>query len=257
MSAEKFEFKTEVNQLLELVIHSLYSHREIFLRELISNASDALDKLRFAALQNKDLLGADAELRIKIFRDDKAGTLTITDNGVGMTRDELIGNLGTIAHSGTKDFVERIKKAKEGPELIGQFGVGFYSAFMVADKVTVHAKTADGAAASWVSAGQGSFELSESAKTTRGTEIILQLKKDAKEYLDEYTIRQLIKKYSDYVDYPIYMDIEREETPQDKDGKPLENAKPEKKIVAEKLNSQKALWTKNKSEIKPEEYEDF
>ncbi|MDR1452638.1 MAG: molecular chaperone HtpG [Candidatus Margulisbacteria bacterium] len=257
MSAEKFEFKTEVNQLLELVIHSLYSHREIFLRELISNASDALDKLRFAALQNKDLLSGNTELRIKIFRDDKAGTLTITDNGIGMTREELVANLGTIARSGTKEFVEQIKKAKDGPELIGQFGVGFYSAFMVADKVTVQAKTASGAAASWTSAGQGSYELGESAKTTRGTEIILQLKKEAKEYLDEYTIRQLVKKYSDYVDYPIYMDIEREEIPQDKDGKPVENAKPEKKIVEEKLNSQKALWTKNKNDIPPEEYEDF
>jgi molecular chaperone HtpG len=257
VSAEKFEFKTEVNQLLELVIHSLYSHREIFLRELISNASDALDKLRFAALQNKDLLGDSTELRIKIFRDDKAGVLTITDNGIGMTREELAANLGTIARSGTKEFVEQIKKAKDGPELIGQFGVGFYSAFMVADKVTVHSKTADGAAASWTSAGQGSYELGGSVKTTRGTEIILQLKKEAREYLDEYTIRQLIKKYSDYVDYPIYMDIEREETPKDKDGKPLENAKPEKKIVEEKLNSQKALWTKSKNDIKPEEYEDF
>ncbi|GBR76023.1 molecular chaperone HtpG [Candidatus Termititenax persephonae] len=257
MSTEKFEFKTEVNQLLELVIHSLYSHREIFLRELISNASDALDKLRLAALQNKELLGTDTELRIKIFRDDKAGLLTITDNGIGMTRDELISNLGTIAHSGTKDFVERIKQAKDGPELIGQFGVGFYSAFMVADKVTVNSKTADGVAACWTSSGQGNFELANSAKSTRGTEISLHLKKEAKEYLNEYTIRQLIKKYSDYVDYPIYMDIERTETPKDQDGQPLAKAKPEQKIIEEKLNSQKALWTKNKSEVPPEEYEDF
>ncbi|MDR1997056.1 MAG: molecular chaperone HtpG [Candidatus Margulisbacteria bacterium] len=257
MSTEKFEFKTEVNQLLELVIHSLYSHREIFLRELISNASDALDKLRFASLQNKDLLGADSVLKIKLFRDEKAGTLTITDNGIGMTREELVNNLGTIARSGTKEFVEQLKKAKDGPELIGQFGVGFYSAFMVADKVTVHSCTASGAAACWISAGQGSFELSASAKAARGTEIILQLKKDAKEYLDEYTLRQLIKKYSDYVDYPIFMDIEREEIPKDQTGQPIEKAKPEKKISEEQLNSRKALWTKNKAEITPEEYNDF
>ncbi|GBR77351.1 molecular chaperone HtpG [Candidatus Termititenax dinenymphae] len=257
MSAEKFEFKTEVNQLLELVIHSLYSHREIFLRELISNASDALDKLRFESLKNKDLLGTDTDLRIKLFRDDKAGTLTITDNGIGMTREALINNLGTIAHSGTKDFVEKLKKAKDGPELIGQFGVGFYSAFMAADKVTVNSKTADGTACSWISAGQGNFELGESAKTTRGTEIILQLKKESREYLDEYTLRDLIKKYSDYVEYPIYMDIEREEVSKDADGKPIEKAKPEKKIIEEKLNSQKALWTRNKSEISAEEYNDF
>ena len=258
MSAtEKFEFKTEVHQLLNLVVHALYSHREIFLRELISNASDALDKLRFESLKKPELLGADTKLRIKLFRDDTAGTLTITDNGIGMTRDELIGHLGTIARSGTKEFVEKLKQAKDGPELIGQFGVGFYSAFMVADKVTVHSRTADGPAYVWTSAGTGSFELSDSAKTTRGTEIILQLKKEAREYLDEYTLRQLIKKYSDYVDYPIFMDITREELPKDKDGQPLAKAKPEKKISEEQLNSQKAIWTKNKNEVTAEEYNDF
>ena len=254
---EKFEFKTEVNQLLNLVVHSLYSHREIFLRELISNASDALDKLRFESLQNKDLLGTDSVLKIKLFRDDKAGTLTITDNGIGMTKDELINNLGTIARSGTKEFVEKIQKAKDGPELIGQFGVGFYSAFMVADKVTVHSRTADGTAHVWTSSGEGNFELTSSDKTARGTEIILQLKKEAREYLDEYTLRQLIKKYSDYVDHPILMDIEREETPKDKDGKPIEKAKPEKKVIEEQLNSQKAIWAKNKSDITAEDYNDF
>ncbi|MDR2431001.1 MAG: molecular chaperone HtpG [Candidatus Margulisbacteria bacterium] len=257
MTAEKFEFKTEVNQLLNLVIHSLYSHREIFLRELISNASDALDKLRFAALQNKDLLGEDTVLRIKLFRDAQAGTLTISDNGIGMTKAELINNLGTIARSGTKEFVEQLRKAQDGPELIGQFGVGFYSAFMVADKVTVNSRTADGEANSWTSAGQGSFELGAAAKSARGTDIILCLKKAAREYLDEYTLRQLVKKYSDYVDYPILLDVEREEMPKDPEGKPLEKAKPEKKISEEKLNSQKALWTKNKNEITSEEYNDF
>lgn len=256
-TVESFEFKTEVNQLLDLVIHSLYSHKDIFLRELISNASDALDKLRFESLKDQALLGNDTELKILLVRDDKKKTLTIIDNGIGMSREELIANLGTIAKSGTKEFIEKVKQAKGNLDLIGQFGVGFYSAFMVADKVTVVSKSATGEAHSWISEGKGNYSLESATKTSRGTEITLHLKKDCAEYLEEYRIRDIVKKYSDFVDYAIQMDVEREEYPQDKEGKTDYNAKPTKKIETETLNSRKAIWTKNKNEITKEEYTEF
>lgn len=256
-TTQKYEFKTEVNQLLDLVIHSLYSHKDIFLRELISNASDAIDKIRYLSLTNQDLLENNTEWKIKITRDDKKKTLLISDNGIGMTQEDLIKNIGTIARSGTKEFLENIKKNKESVNLIGQFGVGFYSAFMVADKVTVISKAAKSPAYKWESDGKTGFNIEETTKETRGTDIILHLNKESEDYLSEYTVRDLVKKYSDFVEFPIVMDIEREEKPKDKEGKEIENAKPEKKITEETLNSRQAIWAKNKNDIKPEEYKDF
>lgn len=254
---EKFEFKTEVNQLLDLVVHSLYSHKDIFLRELISNASDAIDKIRYLSLTNQELLEDNTDWKIKIVRDDKNNTLTISDNGIGMSHEDLIKNIGTIARSGTKEFVENLKKTKDAVNMIGQFGVGFYSSFMVADKVTILTRTAKNKGYKWVSDGKNGFEIEETAKEKRGTDVILHLNKEAKDYLSEYTIRDLVKKYSDFVEFPIVMDIEREEQPKDKDGKADEKAKPVKTIVEETLNSRKAIWARNKSEIKPEEYTEF
>jgi molecular chaperone HtpG len=254
---ESFEFKTEVNQLLDLVIHSLYSHKDIFLRELISNASDALDKLRFESLKDQALLGDDHDLKITLVRDDKNKTLTIIDNGIGMSHEELIANLGTIAKSGTKEFIEKVKQAKGNLDLIGQFGVGFYSSFMVADTVSVVSKPANGPAHVWTSEGKGKFALEPATKTTRGTEVTLHLKKDCEDYLDEYRLRDIVKKYSDFVDYAVQMDVEREEYPKDKDGNPDYKAKATKKIETETLNSRKAIWTKSKNEITKEEYTEF
>jgi len=255
---ETFEFKTEVKQLLDLVVHSLYSHKEIFLRELISNAADAIDKLRFESLTNQEILGNDTEFKIKLLRDNKAGTLTVSDNGTGMDHEELVENLGTIAKSGTKAFLEQLKKGKDDIDLIGQFGVGFYASFMVADKVTVISKKAEADKAyQWSSAGEGNFEIEEIEKSGRGTDVILHLKDETKNYLEEYELRQIIRKYSDFIEHPITMDIEREEVPKDAEGKEIENAKPEKKIIEETLNSRKAIWTKAKSEVKDEEYKDF
>ncbi|MBT6102410.1 MAG: molecular chaperone HtpG, partial [Verrucomicrobia bacterium] len=178
MATEKKEFKTEVQQLLDLVIHSLYSNKDIFLRELISNGSDAIDRLRFGALSNKDLIKDNPEFRIKLFIDNEAKTLRIEDNGIGMTKEELEGNIGTIARSGTRQFMEELKKnkTKDNPELIGQFGVGFYSAFMVADKVTLKTRSAtDDESWTWESSGDGSYEISEGGRDKRGTEITLHL----------------------------------------------------------------------------------
>jgi molecular chaperone HtpG len=226
---EKFEFKTEVNQLLDLVVHSLYSHKDIFLRELLSNASDAIDKVRYQGLTNQDLLEDNSDWKIKLIRDDKKNTLTISDNGIGMTHEDLIKNLGTIAKSGTKEFLENIKKSKESVNLIGQFGVGFYSAFMVADKVEVITKAPQEKAYRWTSDGKGGFDIEEADKQNRGTDVILHLKKESKDYTSEYELRTLVKKYSDFVEFPIVMDIEREEIPKDKYGKEIEKAKPIKK----------------------------
>ncbi|HSQ77747.1 MAG TPA: ATP-binding protein, partial [Nitrospirota bacterium] len=225
MTVEKREFKTEVKELLDLMIHSLYSHKEIFLRELISNASDAIDKARFESLTNKEILDNTGEWKIKIILDKAAGTLTVSDNGMGMTHDEVIAELGTIAHSGTKDFLRTLqdKAAKDRPELIGQFGVGFYSSFMVADKVTVVTRKATektSKAVKWESTADGSFIIDEAAKDRAGTDVILHLKTEDKNYLDEWEIKSVIRKYSDYIEHPVVMDIEREkEDPQDKSKK--------------------------------------
>lgn len=256
-TAETIQFKTEVSQLLDLVIHSLYSHQDIFLRELISNASDAIDKIRYQSLTNSDLLENDLNWRIKLIRDEKNNKLIISDNGIGMNHDEIINNIGTIARSGTKEFLENIKKNKENINLIGQFGVGFYSAFMVADKVEVLTRAPGQPAYRWISDGQNSFELEEASKESRGTDVILHLKKESKEYLSEYELRTLVKKYSDFVEFPIVMDIEREETPKDKDGQEIKDAKPEKKIVEETLNSRQAIWAKNKNQVTKEEHSEF
>ena len=267
---ETHEFKTEVQHLLKLIVNSLYSNREIFLRELISNASDAIDRLRFKSQTEPDLLGDDSEFAIKIIRDGIQRTLCISDNGIGMTHDEVMENIGTIAQSGTAAFLEAISQSNDRdsltPELIGQFGVGFYSAFMVAEKVTILTR-APGAATAvrWESFGDGTFTVEEAEKPGRGTEITLQLKKpekDEEDFTDEWTLRRIVKKHSDFVSYPVVMDVEKDEPiPEseqikDKDGKPVGGTT--RKVVREEtLNSMKAIWTKNKSEVTDEEHEEF
>src|SRR5262245_36272827 len=214
MPAETLEFKAELRQLLHLITHSLYSDREIFLRELISNASDAINKVRFDALANAEKLEGNTDWKIKLTPDATAGTLTISDNGIGMSRQEVIENLGTVAQSGTKAFLETAKLAGrtgEAPGLIGQFGVGFYSAFMVADKVTVLTRAAgsqpsDGT--KWESDAQGSYTVEAVEKPARGTDVILHLKEDAKEFLDTWRLRHLVRKFSDFLEHPVVMDVE-------------------------------------------------
>ena len=252
--SQTMEFKTEVSKLLDIVIHSLYSNKDIFLRELISNASDAIDKIRYEGLTDQSKYENDTDWKIKLTPNKAAGTLTISDNGIGMDYDEVINTLGTIANSGTKEFMKMLeeKNAKDAVELIGQFGVGFYSAFMVADKVTVITRKAgQEKGVKWESEAAGTFEIGEALRANRGTDIILHLKEDDKKYLDEWTLRDLVSKYSDYIEHPIVMDIERPK--KDEEGKPLE----EKEIKEEVLNSRKAIWLRNKSEITQEEYNDF
>jgi len=256
MAVEKLEFKTEVKQLLDLMIHSLYSHKEIFLRELISNSSDAIDKARFESLTNTDLLEGNSDWKITISADKEAGTITISDNGIGMTKEEVVSELGTIAHSGTKEFLKVLqsKDVSENPELIGQFGVGFYSTFMVADKVVVVTRKAgvgDKLGIEWESTADGSYTIEEVEKHSRGTDVIIHLKPEEKKYLEEWEIRSVVKKYSDYIEHPVVMDIEREkEDEKDKEKKV--------KVVEEEiLNQRKALWLKNKSEITESEYNEF
>ncbi|VTR91811.1 heat shock protein 90 : Chaperone protein HtpG OS=Pelobacter propionicus (strain DSM 2379) GN=htpG PE=3 SV=1: HATPase_c_3: HSP90 [Gemmata massiliana] len=250
MSAETLEFKAELKQLLHLITHSLYSDREIFLRELISNASDAINKVRFDALANADKLEGNTDWKIKLTPDATAKTLTISDNGIGMSRQDVIDNLGTVAQSGTKAFLEAAKRAGktgETPGLIGQFGVGFYSAFMVADKVTVVTRAAGSPAdgTRWESDGQGSYTLEACEKPTRGTDVVLHLKDDTKDFLDTWRLRQLVRKFSDFLEHPVVMDVEKE----------VEEGK--KETTEETLNSRKAIWLRSKSEVKPEEYEEF
>lgn len=269
MAKEQHEFQAETRQLLDLMIHSIYTNREIFLRELISNASDAIDKLHFESLTNTDITGGDTSYEIFLVPDKESKTLSISDNGIGMNREELIENIGTIAKSGTKAFLETLKKAKESGEdvtdkdMIGQFGVGFYSAFMVADKVTILTKKAgEYKAYRWESAADGSYTIEEAEKDKRGTTITIYLKKEFTEggeedFTDTYKIESLVKKYSDYVRYPIKMNITTEETPRDKDGKEIEGAEKVKKTELRTLNSMQPLWTKNKSDIKKEEYDEF
>jgi molecular chaperone HtpG len=230
------EFQAETKQVLRLVIHSLYSHKEIFLRELISNASDACEKLRFEALARPELLGAD-ELSVTLLADADLGTLTVKDNGIGMSQDEVIDNLGTIARSGTKKFLEGLSgdSAKDA-QLIGQFGVGFYSAFIVADKVTVLTKRTDSEAVRWDSDGEGSYEIQSSDKADRGTEVIMHLRDEDKEFLEASRLKQLVRKYSDHLSIPIRM----------KSGD-----------TEETLNQAKAFWTRPKSELTVEDYQAF
>jgi molecular chaperone HtpG len=255
------KFETEVQQLLDLVIHSLYSNKEIFLRELISNASDAIDKVRFESHSNMELLEGNADWKIKIVPDKEAGTITIIDNGIGMSLDEVADNIGTIAKSGTKNFVASLKENNltDNPELIGQFGVGFYASFMVADKVTLTTRKAGEKqfGCRWESTGDGSYTIEECEKETRGTEIVLHLKDEMKEYLDEWRIRSIVKKYSDYVQYPVVMDVTRSEPVRDQDGKVIEGGGNIDTTTEETLNSMKAIWTRSKSEITEEEYLEF
>ena len=221
-------FKTEVQKLLDLVIHSLYSNKEIFLRELISNASDAIDRARFASLTGQDGIEKDTEWKIKLIPDKDAGTLTIRDNGIGMSEKELEENIGTIASSGTKRFMEQLQQNKDAlsPELIGQFGVGFYSAFMVASEVTIITQKQGGKAFRWNSKGDGFFSIEPAERDGRGTDVILKLTDENKEFLDEWKIRKTVERFSNYVEHPICMDIRREERKYDDDGKPVEGAAP-------------------------------
>ncbi len=256
MTENKHVFKAEVNKILDLMIHSLYSHKEIFLRELISNASDAIDKARYESLTDQSLAEGEDELKIQLIADKEAGTLTVRDNGIGMTRDEAVEALGTIAHSGTKEFMKLLesREVKDNPALIGQFGVGFYAAFMVADKVTVITRKA-GADADhaviWVSDADGTYTLDDTEKATKGTDVILTLKEDDKEYLEEYELRKIVKQYSDFIEYPVVMDVTRSTPdPEDKEKSIEETAE-------ETLNSRKAIWLKDKAEISEEEYNEF
>ena len=209
MAARKLKFKTELNQLMDIIIHSLYSHREVFLRELISNACDAIDKVRFESLTDKSLVSENEEWAIRLVPDKDAGTLTITDNGIGMSEETIVNELGTIARSGTKAFVEKLKSGESdsaAPDLIGQFGVGFYAAFMVADKVTVISRAAGSdSAVCWESTGQGSFTVKEAERDSRGTDIILHMRENAAEYLEPWEIKSLVKRFSDFVEYPIIL----------------------------------------------------
>ncbi len=270
MAKETHEFQAETKELLDLMIHSIYTNHEIFLRELISNASDAIDKLHFESLTNRDLLEGNEDFEIFLVPDKENHTLTISDNGIGMSRDEVIENIGTIAKSGTKAFMQQLQKAKEedkgttDKEMIGQFGVGFYSAFMVADKVTILTRKAGEAQGwRWESDGSGSYSIEEADKKTRGTTIVLHLADDfhgdekEENYEDRYKLQGLVKKYSDYVRYPIKMNFEVEETPKDEKGEPIKDAKPVKKTEVRTLNSMQPLWTKNKSDITDEDYNKF
>ncbi|HVT37394.1 MAG TPA: molecular chaperone HtpG [Nevskiaceae bacterium] len=237
MAVEKMQFQAETRQLLQLMVHSLYSNKEIFLRELISNASDACDKLRFLALNKPELLGTD-ELHIELMVDKDAGTLTVKDNGVGMSHDEVIENLGTIARSGTRKFLEAMSgEQKKDASLIGQFGVGFYSSFIVADKVTVLTKRSDAEGVRWESAGEGDFTVEPAFKQDRGTEVILHLRSDDHEFLEPLRLRTIVRRYSDHIGLPIRMKNDKGES--------------------ETLNQARALWTRPKSELKDEDYEHF
>ncbi len=254
---ETLGFQTEVNQLLKLMIHSLYSNKEIFLRELISNASDAIDKLRFEAISESKLYEDDTNLRIRVTYDKDAKTITITDNGIGMSRDEVVENIGTIAKSGTRQFLESLTgDQKKDANAIGQFGVGFYSAFIVADKVTLKTRRAGASSDQgvlWESSGEGEFSIETIEKEDRGTEITLHLKKDDEDLLDGFRLRSIIRKYSDHITVPIEMLKEdvasEEEDEKDKDKETV--------IEYEKVNDASALWTRLKSEIADEEYAEF
>ncbi|MDD2864328.1 MAG: molecular chaperone HtpG, partial [Methylococcales bacterium] len=254
---ETLGFQTEVKHLLHLMIHSLYSNKEIFLRELISNASDAADKLRFEALSNDGLYEGDSELKIRVDFDKDKRTVTISDNGIGMTRAEVQEHIGTIAKSGTKQFFEALtgEQAKDS-ELIGQFGVGFYSAFIVADKVTLTTRKAGSTEGTrWESAGEGDYTIEGVEKATRGTEITLHLKDGEEEFLDGWKLRSIIRKFSDHISLPIVMDKEVYAPASDEDGENAEKKEPE--IVEETVNSASALWTKSRSEISDENYNEF
>lgn len=252
---ETLEFQTEARQILHLMTHSLYSNKEIFLRELISNASDACDKLRFEALADGDLYEGDGDLNITVDFDKDNNSVTITDNGIGMNRDEIIENIGTIASSGTRKFLESLTgdQAKDA-QMIGQFGVGFYSSFIVADKVTVTSRRAGAdksEAVRWESDGQGSFTLENAEKESRGTVVTLHLKEGEEEFADNFRLRNIIKQYSDHISLPINM--QKVDYGTDKDEEDKKDAEPE----YERVNSASALWAKDKKDISDDEYREF
>jgi molecular chaperone HtpG len=262
MTKEVKKFEAQTQKVLDLMIHSLYSNKDIFLRELIANAADALDKVRFLSLKDKEL-AEDWHIRIDV--DKKKKTLKIIDNGIGMNRDEIVKNVGTIAQSGTKAFLEAMEKKKESdaPELIGQFGVGFYSAFMVSDNIIIETKKAGSneTAVKWASVGEGEYTLDDSDKTDQGTIITLHLKDAAEQYLDSWKIKEIVKKYSDFIEYPVKMkDMVKEPKPQTEDEKSKDDSKDIEYIDVEKdevINSQKAIWLRPAKEIKKEEYNQF
>ncbi len=261
---EKLSFQAEVKQLLDIVVHSLYSNKEIFLRELVSNSSDACDKLRFEALSDGSLYESDPDLKIRVSYDKAAKTITISDNGIGMSREEVIANLGTIAKSGTREFLARLSgDQKKDAHLIGQFGVGFYSSFIIADKVMVLTRRAGWGAehgVRWESKGDGEYTITNIEKLARGTDVILHLKEDAEEFLDDWRLRSIIKKYSDHLNISIVMPklIEEEKTDAEKQAEKTEEKSTENKPVEwEAVNRATALWTLSKSAVTNEQYIEF
>ena len=254
---ETLEFQTEARQILQLMTHSLYSNKEIFLRELVSNASDACDKLRFEALGDDSLYDGDSELSILVEYDDEAKTISITDNGVGMSRQEVIDNVGTIASSGTRKFLDAMTgdEAKDS-QMIGQFGVGFYSSFIVADKVILETRRAGDAAdeaVRWESDGEGSFSLENIERAERGTTVILHLKEGEAEFANEYRLKNIVKQYSDHISIPIMM----RENEMDDEGKPKQDEDGNTVTKLERANSAAALWARDKSDITDDEYNEF
>jgi len=248
-ATEKHAFRAELKQLLHLITHALYSNPEIFLRELISNASDAINRLKFDALSHEHLLEDDKAWKIKLAADPAAGTLTISDNGIGLTRDAAVENLGTIAHSGTKAFLTGLAQNQARPDMIGQFGVGFYSAFMVANKVTVRSRAAGvppTEAVEWTSDGLGEYTVETITKPRRGTDVVLHLKSEHRQFLDPNRLHAVVKKFSDFLEHPVVMDVEQEDP-----------ATKQKVVVEDVLNSRKALWLRSPSEVTPDEYAEF
>ena len=260
-SAKKHSFQAEVAQLLHLVTHSLYSNPEIFLRELISNASDACDKLRFEGINHPEYYENDPDLHVRVSLDKVHKTITISDNGIGLTQQEAIDHLGTIAKSGTKDFMSKLSgDQKADAQLIGQFGVGFYSGFIVAEKITVesrHAGVDATEAVRWISAGTGDFEVEQINKASRGTDIILHLRDDALDYLESSKVKQIINKYSDHISLPIEMQKEVWQEEAVAEGETAQGGQMVKTDEWEAINSASALWTRNKNEITDEQYVEF
>ncbi|WEV48734.1 molecular chaperone HtpG [Acinetobacter sp. ESL0695] len=259
--SQNYSFQAEVAQLLHLVTHSLYSNPEIFLRELVSNASDACDKLRFEGINHPDFYENDPDLHVRVILDKDAKTITISDNGIGLSQQEAIDNLGTIAKSGTKDFMSKLTgDQKSDAQLIGQFGVGFYSGFIVADKIVVESRRAglqENEGVRWISGGTGDFEVQEIEKTSRGTDIILHLRDDALQYLESHKVKQIINKYSDHISLPIQMQKEVWQEEETAEGEEPKGGQMVKTDEWEAMNSASALWTRNKNDVTEEQYVEF
>lgn len=273
MSTEKHTFTAEVQEILNLMVHSLYSQKDIFLRELVSNCSDALDKLRIEGLSDPKLL-PEGDLEIRLESDKEARTLTVTDNGIGMTRDEVVRDIGTIARSGSREYLAALKAKQDADadaegvapaaaDLIGQFGVGFYSTFMVADRVVLTTRRAGaGAATRWESTGDGSYTLDEASRPQAGTTVVLHLKPvdeedGRRDYADPFVLREIVKKYSDFVAHPIRMKVERQEPVLDNNGQPVKGVLPKTVVEDETFNSMKAIWTRSRGDVTDDEYNEF